>query len=53
MQDFDVAMERVEYRRHTFRVKADTPAIAESIARKMSKDYDWANSSTYHADEEL
>ncbi|MEE9540813.1 MAG: hypothetical protein V3V85_04880 [Candidatus Thorarchaeota archaeon] len=49
---FDVAMQRTEYRSHTFTVEADSRDEAEQAADEASCDFDWHDASIGSADEE-
>ena len=52
MKDYNVTIQRTEYREHTFRVQAESLEGADVAAAEFSSDYDWRDSSIDSAKEE-
>ena len=52
MKDYDVTIQRIEFREHTFRVHAESFEAADVAAAEFSSDYDWRDSSIDYAKEE-
>lgn len=51
MRQWEIGIQRVEYREHIFRVTANTQDEAVAKARDAADNYNFSNSPVQHADE--
>lgn len=53
MNTYKVTVQRVEYREHTFKIKANNPDEADTKGLEEANDFDFKEASLCHADEEV